>query len=256
MGFSRQDADGFGGQMAFKGRPKRKQQAKRSQPEQLDDEPELLKSPRYFKPLPDPPQVVAYKYAADFARDIDLTPGCRYFAFVSGRFVFGDLLMALANMGKLSYKRLIIQNLSVNRGNIETIANLVDAMGGHMEQLDILLSDYWYAHYRRDLVPYLYEKIDTGKVPHLRIGFARTHSKVVAVESYRGNKVVMHGSANLRSSDNIENLAIEADDGLYDFVARSTDEILKRHNVINDGAVRHKSVQSEATWKAITESLT
>lgn len=190
---------------------------------------------------------VDYEHAVDMARDVDFSPGMRMFAFVSGNFVFGDFIEAVVEMRKLSIRRIAIHTLSMSEENIDSLRNVQD-MSPSLESMDILLSAYFYSHERSGLVPYLYERLDNGDV--LQVAFASMHTKIVTIETTMGNKLVMHGSANMRSSRNMEQLAIEADPGLYDFIDERTRRIMEAYGTINKGVRRPRPLRGGALWQA------
>ena len=125
----------------------------------------------YARPVVFAPQCVCYERAEDFARDLTIDNRTETFAFVSGNFVFGDFVEALVDLGKLSVRRMGVQTLSMNDENIDSIRNIVEWEG--VERLDIALSDYWFAHERKDggLVGYLFGELDLEGLD-LHVAFA------------------------------------------------------------------------------------
>lgn len=194
--------------------------------------------------------LVDYEHAVDFADRFEFKPGMRTFAFVSGNFIFGDFIEAIVERRKLSIKRIAIQTLSMSEENIDSLRNIQDISPG-LESMDILLSAYFYSHERGGLVPYLYERLDNGDV--LQVAFASMHTKIVTIETVKGNKLVMHGSANMRSSRNMEQIAVEADDGLYDFIDERTRRIMDAYGTINKGVKRPRPLRGGALWQAVAE---
>jgi len=144
-------------------------------------------------------EFVEYKYAQDFAKEIDLSK--RTFAIVNGSFIFGDFIEALLVENAILCVEMQISTLSLSQENIDSLAGLLDQV------LDI--------NNRFQFV------------------IARTHMKVCIFETSKGNKFVIHGSANLRSSANYENLMIENNPDLYDFIAAFHAELKKKYKVID-----------------------
>lgn len=206
-----------------------------------------IRSDRYRRPRLRRATCDSFERALDFARGVDLEPGARYFAFVSGSFVFGDLVEALAREGKLTVRRMTIQTLSMSEENIDSVVNLA-IMFPEFDSLHLLVSDYWYAHERGGLVPYMLGEFDS-RFADFKAAFARVHTKIVTIETVRGNKLVLHGSANLRSSDNLEQVAIEQDDGLYDYVEAFTSGVIDEYDIINHGAARPKAVMAKRAFE-------
>lgn len=204
---------------------------------------------RYERPRLNPFVHVDYEHAEEFARDFEFKRGMRVFAFVSGNFIFGDFLEALVDLEKIDIKRLGIQTLSMSQDNIDSLSNILDMCD--VEELSLVLSDYWYAHERGELVPYLYEQLDIGD--GFECAYASIHTKITTIETQAGNKLVIHGSANMRSSRNIEYFCIEQDDGLYDFVYQYQKRIIDAYNVVNKDAKRKKSVRGGKLWQAVAQ---
>ena len=202
--------------------------------------------PRIYESIGAP---LMYDRARDLARDIELHPGAREFVFVSGNFVFGDIIEAMVvGEGKMYPKRMSIQTLSMSAENVDSLRNVVDACP-MMESLRLVLSDYFFAHERGKggLVPYLCDVLDTGNVD-FDLAFASIHTKIISIETLGGNFVVMDGSANLRSSRNIEQFRIECDEGLYRFVEDFTDRVFNAYSVVNKDRKRPKGVRSHEMW--------
>ena len=207
--------------------------------------------PRVYETIGAP---LMYERARDLAREIELAPGARQFVIVSGNFVFGDVLEALTvGEGRLYPRRVSIQTLSMSRENVDSLRNVVEACP-LMESLRIVLSDYFFAHERRrdGLVPYLCDVLDTDAVD-FDVAFASLHTKIVSIETLGGNFVVMDGSANLRSSRNIEQFRIECDEGLYRFVEDFTDRVFRAYSVVNKDRKRPKGVRSHEMWDMLAE---
>lgn len=195
------------------------------------------------------PQKVTYEHARDFARDLTLEKGMSCFAFVSGNFIFGDFIEALVELGKMRVRSMTIQTLSMSQDNIDSIVNIIDMCG--TERVTVVLSDYWFSHERGGLVPYLHRELVEAGV-EARIAYASCHTKIFNIETWSGNKLTVHGSANLRSSRNIEQLQIDQCDELYDFVEDFTQRIVDKYSVLNEGAKRPKSLRGEKLWQAVT----
>lgn len=192
----------------------------------------------------------SYERAEDFVEGIRLHEGFRMFAFVSGNFIFGDLIEAMVDRGIVEPKRITIQTLSMSQENVDSLANVLDMSPG-LESLRIILSDYFYGHERRSLVPYIYKTLDRDEL--LDVAFASVHTKIVTMETTRGNKLVIDGSANLRSSYNVEQLRLECDAGLHDFVESMADRVFAAYQTINHESPRHRSVRYQDMWDAVTD---
>lgn len=195
---------------------------------------------------------VLYEHAADMVADLDLADGMRTFAIVSGNFVFGDVLEALVLERSVRFRTLTIQTLSMSQDNIDSLRRIRNVHGDRLESLRIALSDYFYSHERRvregrntpALVPYLYQTLDDGDGV-LDVAYASVHTKIVTFETLDGLKCVIDGSANLRSSRNLEQFRIECDAGLYDWIEEFTDRIFDAYSTMG------RSVRGGKLWQGV-----
>ena len=101
-------------------------------------------------------------------------------------------------------------------------------------------------------MPYLYEALDVDGLD-FDVAFASIHTKIVSVETLAGRHLVMDGSANLRSSRNIEQLRIECDERLYEYIERFADKVFAAYSVVNHGEPYPKPVRGNRLWGAITD---
>lgn len=207
-------------------------------------EQELYSRPKVMKP-----QTVCYEYALDFAEQLRLDNEIETFAFVSGNFVFGDFVEALVDLGRLSVKRMSLMTLSLNDENIDSIRNIIEWQ--NVEQLDLVISDYWFAHERHKggLVDYLFNELTVDGMV-LNVGFAAVHCKTWCIETRNGNCLTIQGSANLRSSRNIEQVHISPCRELFEFVDGFTQKAIDVYNVVNRNSKHIKGIRSGALWQA------
>ncbi|MBL1319577.1 MAG: hypothetical protein COA63_000760 [Methylophaga sp.] len=189
------------------------------------------------------PKRVKYEYASDLAKEIGDIKDTRIFALVSGRFIAGDLIEALCVENNWSVERMTISTLSMSQDNIDSLKNLV--VGGYVEHLDIIVSDYFYSHERNKngLVQYIYEHLDRGN--RFQLAVASVHTKICMIKTKCGLNIVIHGSANLRSSDNIENIIIEDCKELYNFNMEWHNSILNTYYTIR------KPIRGKKLWQAV-----
>ena len=196
---------------------------------------------RYMKPKysPEIPEhKLKYKNAEDLAKDIKMEPDMRYYIVVDGTFIFGDFLEAVLVLNNIRVKSMTIATLSLSQNNIDSLANLIE--GGFIEKLNIIISDFYYSHERNGLIPYIYDKLD--KDDKFQMAVCSSHMKVNIFETASGNKVVMHGSANMRSSSNLEQLIIEENKSLYDFNNDLFSKIINKYHTINK-SLRSKNLR-------------
>lgn len=201
---------------------------------------------RYIKPPRTrqiPEQYLRYADAVALARDIDVQPLAPVYCVVAGSFIFGDFIEALITEKGWRAKELLISTLAMSENNVDSLGNLL--LGGHVDSIDLIVSDWFFAHERRNLIPYLYEELDQGN--RFQLAVAGSHCKVCIFETYCGRHIVIHGSANLRSSGCMEQFMIEDNPALYAMNWEVQTRILDTYKTINK-AVRHKRL-----WQAVQQ---
>lgn len=194
--------------------------------------PSIFDEPRYSAPRECkdvPEELTSYARAEDMARGMRLAPGCRHYQMVSGAFIFGDFIEALLREQHIQAVEMTISTYSLSRNNIDSLRGLMES--GHVGKLNLIISAGQHSHEIHTLVPYLLEQLDIDN--RFQYAAAGTHCKLCIFETLQGNKVVMHGSANLRSSGNIEQFVLEENPGLYDFNHAYQQRIIARYGVIN-----------------------
>lgn len=162
------------------------------------------------------PRLIRYENAQALAQDIgDFSePGARVHAILNGNFIYGDFLEAWIKRHNWLIPDLYVATLSLSQDNLDSLANLLH--GDYVQRLHLMVSDYWFAHERGNLVPYAYQELDLGG-DRFQLTVTGSHCKLALIGTDTGAKLVLHGSANLRSSASIEQLAIEHDPALFDF---------------------------------------
>ena len=194
---------------------------------------------------------VLFESAEKFAQQIDLRENARTFAWVSGNFIFGDIIEALVMKRDMFPKNIFICSLSISQENIDSLKNVL-IMCPELEKLTIVLSGYFYSHEKYGLVPYMYQELDDDS-NKVQIAFGGYHAKVIAIETIYGNTLTIHGSANLRSSNSIEQVMVERGRDLYEFNAAIIEEIATKFGTINHNAPSNKIKRIEGTdaWRVI-----
>ena len=209
-----------------------------------DDDDKRMET-RYMKPyLPDTfrQEDILYENALTLAKHLTLEKGQMANVIVSGAFIFGDFIEAYITHHMAKVKRMTISTLSLSQENVDSLQNLLD--NGYLDHLDLIISAYFYAHERHALVPYLYEHLDHQN--RFQLSVCGSHMKTVHFETTGGKKIVIHGSANLRSSANIEQFTIEENPALFDFYEEVTRKIIDKFNTIN------KPIRGQPLWDTIT----
>lgn len=164
------------------------------------------------------PRLVRYDNAQALARDLGplSDPGDRAHVWLGGNFIYGDFLEAWIVANDWLIPDLHIATLSLSGDNIDSLANLFH--GDYVQRLHLMVSDYWYSHerHRTGLVSYAYQELDQGG-DRFQLTVTGSHAKVALIATDQGARYVLHGSANLRSSVSMEQIAIEHDPALYGF---------------------------------------
>lgn len=200
---------------------------------------------RYMKPhRPDTWQQheIMYDNAQKLARDLTLDRGMRANVIVAGNFIFGDFIEAYLTSHNAKAIRMTISTLSLSQENVDSLRTLLEY--GYIDQLDMIISAYFFAHERGALIPYMYEQLDIDN--RFQLSVCGTHMKTVHFETLGGKKIVIHGSANLRSSANIEQFTIEENPALFDFYEEISQKIIEKYKTIK------KPIRVKPLWDAIT----
>jgi hypothetical protein len=186
---------------------------------------------------------VKSKYALDLANEIGkIEKNTQTYAIINGSFILFDFIFELLINQESPIKKMTISTLSYSQENIETLAMLVD--NNCIKELNLIVSDYFYSHEKNSLIKFAYECLDKNDIFQLSV--CRTHCKTCIFELENGIKVTIHGSANLRSSNNIEQICIQEGSELYDFNDIYQDNIINTYKTIN------KSLTGNKLWNQVT----
>lgn len=204
---------------------------------------------RIHKPKHQPEMLahkVKYKNALKMAQDIGSlkNEGDRVFAVVDGSFIFGDFIEAYLVTHNLLAKRLVISTLSLSQENVDSLKNLF--IGDYCDKLDLIVSTMFWGNERGNLIDYAYKQLDVDN--KFQLAVCRTHTKITLIETECGQWLTIHGSANLRSSDNIEMFSIENNKALYDFNLEWHDEIINKYQTINK-PISNPQIREMKSWQ-------
>ena len=123
--------------------------------------------------------------------------------------------------------------------NVDSLFLLMDK--GYVKQLDLIVSAYFWGNERMGLIPYIYRQLDMGG--RFQLAVAGIHTKTCHFETLGGRKIVMHGSANLRSSGNIEQFTMEENPDLFDFYDSHLSRIVEKYATIR------KPIRNSNAWE-------
>lgn len=180
---------------------------------------------------------IKFDNAYDLVKRIDLKSKERVFAFVKGNFVMSDFLVSFIHYHDVCAEQMTISTLSFDEYNVSAFAELAEK--GYIKKLSLIISDYFFAHERQKAVKYAYDKLN--EVCDFNLAVLRSHCKFTTILTDRNNKFIIHGSSNLRSSDNVEQLMIEQDDELYDFCENYNQDIISKFTALQK-PLKHKDL--------------
>jgi hypothetical protein len=184
---------------------------------------------------------VKYEYAKQLARNLKIGRNQKVSVIVNGSFIFGDFIEAFILRNHKKKKKMTLSTLSYNENNIDSLKTLMQKEW--VDNLNIIVSIYFWGHERANLIKYAYEQLDNANNT-FQLAVERTHCKIYMFETYNESYFVIHGSVNLRSSGNSEQFPIEENKALYDFYNTYFSEILERSKTID------KSLKFRKTWQA------
>ena len=182
-----------------------------------------------------------YEYAKKLANDLKISRNQKVAVIVNGSFIFGDFIEAFILKHKIKVKKMTLCTLSYNENNIDSLKNLMQKEW--IDNLNIIVSDYFFGHERTNLIAYAYKQLDNNNNT-FQLAVERTHCKIYMFETYNNSYFVIHGSVNLRSSGNTEQFIIEENKDMYDFFNAYLSEILERNKTVN------KSIKFKKLWQA------
>lgn len=203
-----------------------------------------------------PEELAIYEHAQECAKSLAIFPGCHYYRLVSGNFIFGDLIEALLVDNHVQAKELTISTYSLSESNVDGLAGLLAT--GHVQKLNLIVSAGQFAQEFNGVMKYLLEQLDTDE-NRFQFAAAGTHCKLALIETMRGTKLTFDGSANYRSSGNLEQFNLREGADFYDFNYAFQQRILDRYAVIRHGQpLKPKHViRRKLLWDTVaaTESI-
>lgn len=145
-------------------------------------------------------------------------PAERTHCILRGDFVLCDLIPAIIQAsGPCGHLRIATLGLSV--ANADTLACLVER--GFVDQLTLVVSHYFQQVDKATV----FRAVENRLRGLARLVITRCHAKVICLPLETGDTYVIEGSANLRSSDNLEQIAITNDPDTHDFHVSWIDEL-------------------------------
>jgi hypothetical protein len=189
------------------------------------------------------PRLVAYEYAEALADDVGMIDEDEtIYAILSGNFIAGDFIEAYLVRHNLFADELLIATLSMSKANVDSLKNL--QTGGFVASLDLLVSDYFFSHERRNITEYLIQELATD---NFRFAAAGLHTKITLIKTEE-RYLVLTGSANLRSSGNLEQLTILNNKAIFEFNKRWMCDLMETYQV------DHERLRGNKLWLQVQKS--
>ena len=156
--------------------------------------------------------------AACIVANLPAGPGDRTHCVLRGDFVLCDMIpqVIAASGGECDHLRIATLGMSV--ANADTLACLVER--GAVRKLTVVVSHYFQQVDKTTTFRTVSERL-AGKA---RLAVTRSHAKVILIPTLR-DAYVFEGSANLRSSDNLEQMLVVNDRETHDFHAAWIDQL-------------------------------
>jgi len=170
---------------------------------------------------------INYSNAKKLVKKLDLAK--RNFCIVDGKFIFGELIEAILIENELKAELVSISTLSMSQENIDSLTALLH-FDKCIDKLDLIVSAYYFSHERNGAIKYIYENLN--KENKFQLAVTRTHTKICLIKTYCGKYIIIHGSANLRSSGNYEQFIVENDKELFDFTLDFHNKIISEYKTI------------------------
>ena len=149
-------------------------------------------------------------------------PGEAVHTLMTGRYDLMHLIVVLVRrLGIIDAMR--IGTLSFNAANLKELLALLDSKA--VGTMTLLCSSFFRDH-NKDLWQ---ETVSEFRERGQSAAAARSHAKVVTLALADGQRLVLEGSANLRSNGNCEQLTLLHDSTIHDFHAEWVDGLVTRH---------------------------
>ena len=183
-------------------------------------------------------RVCKYRYAQEAAEKIGMIETDEHVdMIVSGDFIAGDFIEAFLEKNALVAEEILIATLSLSSDNVDSLKNIMKYyLSGN---LGLIVSDYFFANERKDGIQDIIETLGGDR---FFLAVAGVHVKITLIRTTCGAHIVMGGSANLRSSMNVEQVTIDNSKVLYDFHREWMSKILNAYHV------QHKMLRRQPLW--------
>lgn len=153
---------------------------------------------------------------------LPVEPDDRLHCMLRGDFVLCDLIpLIIANRGACPHLR--VATLGLSASNAEQLANLHAA--GLIQRITLVASHYFQQVDKTTT----YRQVQSILAGCAELVICRSHAKVILIPTVGGDSFAIEGSANLRSSDNLEQMLILNDRETHDFHASWIDALASEY---------------------------
>lgn len=151
-------------------------------------------------------------------------PDDRLHCMLRGDFILCDLIpLIIANRGACSHLR--VATLGLSAANAEQLANL--HAGGLIGRITLVASHYFQQVDKTTT----FKQVQSILAGRAELVICRSHAKVILIPTTGGDFYTVEGSANLRSSDNLEQMLILNDQATHDFHAGWIDALATEYAI-------------------------
>jgi len=181
-------------------------------------------------------QKTKIKTSLELAKKINLQKNERVICISHGNFIFCDFIVSLIQEKKYEADEVIISTLSLNSNNLAALEWAMDY--GFIKNLKLIISDFWYQTNKHKFIPQML-KIMNKFEDRFSLSVCRSHTKICLIKT-NGLFITIHGSANLTSSNNLEQFMIEEGEQLYKFMFDFQQTIINNFQLTKKSANRNE----------------
>jgi hypothetical protein len=173
---------------------------------------------------------VKYTNAIKLVEELKEIPeeGEALYIWIQGNFIFGDFLIQYITENNIDVEELTIITLSLAENNIEALSELINQKW--VEKINLLISGYFVRTEKTKHTNTHNALITANKNSNFKVYVSNTHQKITLIKLKSGQKIVIHGSANMKGSQNYEQIMIENNNYLYDFNYEYFNNLILKQN--------------------------
>lgn len=181
-------------------------------------------------------QKTKIKTSLDLVKKINLQKNERVICISHGNFIFCDFIVSLLQEKKYEAEEVVISTLSLNADNLASLEWALEF--GYIKNLKLIISDFWYQTNKHKFIPKMLEIMEVyGN--RFSLSVCRSHTKICLMK-INDLFITIHGSANLTSSNNLEQFMIEEGEQLYGFMKDFQQTIIDNFQLTKKSANRNE----------------